>query len=215
MAATSLKETGKIVEDKTKLFLVLLQKFINERNPREKQLIIVLGILGIIFLDYWLLINPVVKIFMNNHSQFETLQSELQGLRDDQKNKAVIEKNWNQMKEKLGQTEKCFVAPDEMPAFLENISKLAQNSGVKVLSLQPLENLQKNNKKDAMNPYTGMSIKMSAVGGTHELGKFLFWLETNLTFIKVTDLRVSANSVDDRKHLLELTIEVYRKEALL
>ena len=147
MVAASIKEVSKIVEDKTKLALVLLQKFINERNPREKQLIIVVGILGIIFLDYWLLINPVVKIFTNNYSQFATLQSELQGLRDDQKNKKVIEKNWNQIKEKLAQTEKCFVAADEMPAFLENISKLAQNSGVKVLSLQPLENLQKNEKK--------------------------------------------------------------------
>ena len=214
MAAASFKEFSKLIADKIKLGLVLLQKFINERNPREKQMIIVLSILGIIFLDYWFLINPVVKIFTNNYSQFKMLQNKFQELSNDQKNKKVIEKNWNQIKEKLGQTEKCFVAPDEMPAFLENISKLAQNSGVKVLSLQPLENLEKSNKKD-VNPYTGLLIKMSAVGGTHEFGKFLFWLETNPTFIKVTDPRISANSVDDRKHLLELTIEVYRKETLL
>src|SRR3989338_3420778 len=162
MAAASFKEFSKLIADKIKLGLVLLQKFINERNPREKQMIIVLSILGIIFLDYWFLINPVVKIFTNNYSQFKMLQNKFQELSNDQKNKKVIEKNWNQIKEKLGQTEKCFVAPDEMPAFLENISKLAQNSGVKVLSLQPLENLEKSNKKD-VNPYTGLLIKMSAV----------------------------------------------------
>src|SRR3989338_2660594 len=109
MAGPSLKEVRKIVEDKTKLALVLLQKFINERSPREKQLIIVLGILGIIFLDYWLLIHPVVKIFANAVSQGQALETELKGLKDDRKNQVFIERNWNQTRAKLEESEKRFV----------------------------------------------------------------------------------------------------------
>lgn len=215
MAASSLNQFSKLIEDKTKLGLVLLQKFINERNPREKQMIAVFGILFIIFLDYWLLIRPVVGILTRDFSQSDTLQKELRGLKDDQKNKKFIEKNWVQAKEKLEAFEKRFVTPDEMPAFLENISKLAQDSGVKVISLQPQENLKKEGKKEVPSPYTGMPIRMSAVGGAHEFGKFLSWLETNSTFIRVTDVRISPNSMDERKHILELSIEVYRKEALI
>lgn len=213
MASFSIQEIRKVTEDKIKLALVLLQKFINERNPREKQMIIIFGILGIIFFDYWLFINPVVKVFTKNLSQSGALESELRGLKDDQKNKQRIEQNWNQTEEKLEQSEKRFIPPNEMPAFLENISKLALDSGVKVMSLQPFEKPGKGNAKESSSPYSGMSIKISAIGGTHEFGKFLSLLETNPTFIKVIALRISHNTMDDRKHTLELSIEVYRKEA--
>ncbi len=56
---------------------------------------------------------------------------------------------------------------------------------------------------------------MSAVGGTHEFGKFLSSLENNPTFIRVMDIKISANSADDHRHVLELDIEVYRKEAVV
>ena len=209
-----LKKFSKQLEDKVKLGLVLLQKFLNERNPREKQLILVMGILGIVCLDYWLFIHPVIKIYADNFSHFEAQKTELKGLEDDQKNKKFIEKNWRQSKENLEESDKRFIASNEMPAFLENISKLALNSGVKMISLQPLENSNKNGKKDGLNPYTGAPIKMSALGGTHEFGKFLSSLEANATFMKITELRISHNSTDDRKHVLELSMEVYRKEAL-
>lgn len=215
MAASSFKEIRKLTEDKLKLFLVLLQKFINERNPREKQMIIVVGILGIIFVDYWLLINPVVKVFTNDLSGATVLENDLRSLQDDQKNQKLIESNWNKAKEKLVESEKRFIASDEIPAFLENISKLAPQSGVRLISMQPpTEGPKKETAKEtANNPYTPILIRLNAVGGTHEFGKFLSLLETNPTFIKVTDIRISPNPEDERKHILELSIEVYRKEA--
>ena len=135
MAVKSIKEFSKLVEDKTKLGMVLLQKFINARNPREKQMIIIFGILVIIFLDYWLLIRPVIKIFTQNFSQAETVELELRGLKEDKKNEMSIEKNWIATKQKLEDSESRFITPNEMPTFLENISKLALDSGVKGISL--------------------------------------------------------------------------------
>ena len=216
MAGNSLKDLSKLLEDKTKLGLVLFQKFINERNPREKQMISILGLLGILFLDYWLLIQPVVKIFSQNMSQSQAMELELRGLKEDKKNEKFIEKNWNQAKLKLMESEKRFITPNEMPTFLENISKLALDSGVKVIMLQPVDRPDKiaQDGKKEISLYMGALFKMSAVGGTHEFGKFLSWLETNPTFIKVTEIKISPNSADDRKHILELSFEVYRKEAL-
>src|SRR5690349_11904608 len=123
MAPSSFKETSKTIEDKLKLWVALLNKFIAERNPREKQMIIVLGLIAIIFLDYWLLINPVIKTYTRVSTESAPLDMELKGLKDDRKNQKFIEKNWNQAKENLEASEKRFVAPNEMPAFLENLSK--------------------------------------------------------------------------------------------
>ena len=214
VAESSLKGIRKQIQDGTKLAVVLLNKFLNERNPREKQMIIILGILGIIFLDYWLLIQPVIKTLTQTFSQTPSVEGECKDLKDDQKNKKFIEKNWSQAKSNLEDAEKRFIAANEMPAFLENISQLAKNSGVKVVSIQPLENQVKKEKKDPLNPYAGAPIKMTASAGTHEFGKFLASLETNPTFIRVKDIKISPNTSDDRKHGLDLVIEVYRKEAL-
>ncbi len=211
--ATPLKEISKTIEDKSKLWVAWLTKFINERNPREKQMIIVLGLSGMLLLDYWILIHPVIKTYRQIFSQTAPLEAELAGLRDDQKNKKFIAKNWNQAKANLEVSEKRFIGPNEMPAFLENLSKLAFDSGVKVMSLQPLEKPNKNSKKERVNPYSSIPIRMSATGGTHEFGKFLSWLEHNPTFIRVKDIKIASNSVDDHRHMLELEIEVYRIEA--
>ena len=214
MAPASIKDLAKAVDGRLKLWLVLLNKFINERNPREKQMIIVLGLIGILFFDYWILIHPVIKTYAQVISQYSALETELRGLKDDQKNKKFIEKMWDKEKEDLKTTEKRFVGPNEMPALLENLSKLALDSGVNVMSLEPLESSNKNAKKGTAAPYSSVSIRMSAVGGTHEIGKFLSWLENNPTFIKVTDIKISPNPADDRRHILELQIEVTRMEAL-
>ena len=213
MAAASNQEIKKTVEDKIKLWLILLNRFITERNPREKQMIIALGLSGIIFLDYWILINPVVKTYLQVNSKSVHLEAELKDLKDDQKNRKLIEKNWNQAKANLEMSEKRFIGANEMPTFLENLSKLALDSGVKVMSLQPFESPIQNAKKAPMDPYTGVPIRISAIAGTHEFGRFLSSLENNTPFIKVTDVKISSNPSDDRRHSLELNIEVYRKES--
>ena len=213
MAAASNQEIKKTVGDKIKLWLILWNRFITERNPREKQMIIALGLSGIIFLDYWILIDPVVKTYLQVNSKSAPLEAELKDLKDAQKNRKLIEKNWNQAKTNLEMSEKRFIGVNEMPTFLENLSKLALDSGVKVISLQPLELPKKNTKKASIDPYTGVPIRMSAIAGTHEFGRFLSSLENNTPFIKVTDIKISSNPPDDRRHRLELDIEVYRKGA--
>ena len=215
MVNDSGKELRKTIEDKIKLWLILLNRFITERNSREKQMIIALGLCGIIFFDYWVLINPVVRTYMEIISKTGPLEDELKGLKDDRKNEKFIEKNWNQAKTNLETVEKRFIGVDGMPTFLENLSKLALDSGVKVMSLQPQESPNKDAKKTAINPYGSVLIHMSAIGGTYEFGKFLSWLENNPTFIKVKDIKISSNASDDRRHALELDIEAHRKEASL
>ncbi|OIO37942.1 MAG: hypothetical protein AUJ72_03495 [Candidatus Omnitrophica bacterium CG1_02_46_14] len=213
--ADPLKNISKVVEDKLKLWLALVNKFISERNPREKQMVIALGLIGALFFDYWILIHPVVKTYLRVAAESAPLETEYKNLKDDQKNEKFIKKNWEQAKLDLELLERRFIAPNETPAFLENISKLALNSGVKVMSLQPLDNPNKNSKKKEQtgSPYTPILIRMSAIGGTHEFGKFLSALENNQTFIRVMTMKMSPNSADDRRHSLDLDIEVYRREA--
>jgi len=106
----------------------------------------------------------------------------------------------------LTEKEKMFVAPGEIPSLFENLSKLAQNSGLKIISLKPA-----NSPEGDSGNYQRIPIRISALAGTHELGKFLAELEGGGTFFRVTDLKIVANTSDIRRHSIDLSLEACRK----
>ena len=186
----------------------IVANFLNSRTLREKQMIIVFGLVFVFFLDWFVLVQRFSAIFAEVSPKIALLKEELKSLNEDQKNKALITKKWEDAKAALGEKEKMFIAPDETPALLEDLSKLAQQSGVKITSLEPYE--RKSGSSKAL--YMPLPLLMKASAGTHEFGAFLARLENGKTFFNVTDLRIAANPLNERKHAIELSMEAYKKD---
>ena len=184
-----------------------VMSFLNRLNPREKVMFIVMIGAAILVLDYALFIQPAAKLFLATMPELGTVRQDLHALQEDYKNREQINKGWTITSQALIEKEKMFIAPNEIPALLENLSKLAQESGVKILTLKP----------DAAQPdagnYQRIPIKISALAGAHEFGKFLAKLESNTTFFRVTDVKIQNSPTDTRRHSLDLSIEAYRKGA--
>lgn len=183
--------------------------FFNNRNTREKIMIIALAACLVVFLDYWLFIHPVVQVFSNTLPQLNLLESDSRSYKLDIQNREKIKESWAAAKAKLAENELQFVAPDELPALLENLSRLALNSNVKILSLKTGEPQE----AGSSGRYTRVPVRMSAVAGTHELGNFLSRLESGKTFFNVEDLKITAQQTDPKRHQAELVLEVYRRSA--
>jgi Tfp pilus assembly protein PilO len=207
----TLEAVRKELKEKARFAMEYAKKFLRERNPREKQMVMALLLSVFIFCDYWLLIHPVANVFQHHLSDAPALSFEIQSLKEDQRNQAVIQTAYERAKERLEAAEKRFVLLHETSLFLENLSKLALDSGVKIITMRPLENPVKSKTK-SKDPYTPLSVSISALGGTHEIGKYLTRLETYETFVKVTDMKIMPNAQDVKKQLLELELTAYRKE---
>ncbi len=190
-----------------KLPLDGLIEFWNTRTAREKNMLVVCLICFIIALDYLLFIRPVQAIYADTLPQLGTLKKELRGLKQDRKNKEGIEKNWMDAKARLAEAEARFVAWDEMSGMLDRVSQLAQSSGVKIMSLAPVE--VKGARTGGL--YRPLPIVISGLGGAHAIGKFLEKLESNRTFFRVTGMRIAENPSDVKRHLVELRVETLRK----
>ena len=186
-----------------------IMDFWNSRTGREKNLIVALLICFAVFLDYLLFIRPVQAIYADTLPRLGMLKKELRGLKEDRKNKDGIEKDWMAAKEKLAEAEARFVSWDEMSMTLDRVSQLAQSSGVKIMSLAPVE--AKSARTQSL--YRPIPIVVSGLGGTHAIGKFLEKLETNHTFFRVTTMRIAENPSDVKRHLLELRVEALRRGA--
>ena len=172
-----------------------IANFLNSRNVREKQLLIGFVIVFIFCADYFVLLQPVLSIFTQVSPKVAPLKEELKGLKEDLKSKEAIQKKWEDAKKDLAEKEKFFIAPDETPALLENLSKEALRSGVKITSLEPFDQVR---PASAKSVYTSLPIQVKAMAGTHELGNFLSRLETGSTLFKVKDLKISSNPLNER-----------------
>lgn len=181
---------------------------LNSRSEREKQLIIGFVVVLVVVLDYMLFLAPVLGTFSKVPPKLGPLREEVRGLVEDAQSKDEIRVKWEQAKRLIELRGKALIAPDETPALLENLSQQAQRSGVKIVSLQPLDSARGSGK----STFTPLPISMKAMAGAHEFGAFLSSLETGSTLFCVKDLRINSNSADDRKHQIELSMEAYKRE---
>ncbi len=189
------------------LHIDVLADFVNRRSVREKLLI--LGFSGILFLslDYFLWLSPVMKSLSHTIPAYMASETELQNMRDDKKNETDILKRLERTEVELQLREKAIEAGSQMDTLLEALSKQAAQSGVRITSLSPLE--EGGGKKVGI--YSSIPIAIKATAGTHELGAFLSSLENGETEFKVLDLKVGENSQNQKKHLIEMKVETYRK----
>ena len=181
--------------------------FINERSPQEKKMILVLGVCLILVADYWLVLNPLITSFTKVMPQLNQLKQDKKTLKEDKKNERIIKKDWQAVKEKVDAMEKSFISSDELPVLLENLSKLASESQVKIISLKPMEA-----KNEKVGSYKKTPIKIEASAGTHAFGAFLAKLETGTAFYRVTNLTITGDVTGGSEHGENLDLEAYQKE---
>jgi len=182
-----------------------LNAFLESRDSRQRNMIVGSLFVLLLLADFALLIRPMIRVFTETVPQLTAEKAQLHGLQDDWKNKAALMKQWQDATDKLAGTEKQFLPRSEVPSLLEKLSKLAQDSQVKILTLKPLET------KEAGSGLTLIPIRMSAVAGTHDLGHFLALLEGGPVYFRVSNLRITTNGSSEYRHTIELSIETYAK----
>lgn len=121
--------------------------------------------------------------------------------RDELKKKAEL------YNEKIELYEKKLPAQQEIPSFLENLSKMARSANITIIGIMPVT--LKPQKEIRYQVYQEMPILISAKSGYHELGRFLNNLEDGGRFIKVVDINIKADTATPKKQDVELMVYTY------
>jgi Tfp pilus assembly protein PilO len=187
-------------------FLDPVMNFLNARSLRQKMTILIAAGVAVVALDYFLILNPMIRVFVKITPKISVEGAELRQLKEDKRNAAKTEEQWKSLKMELSTAENRFVDADGMPTLLENLSKLASASGIRIMSLKP-----EAQTKASIQGFNRVPIKISAQGGTHELGRFLAQLEGGKAFFRVRDLKIQTTDIEPRRHRIELDIETYQK----
>jgi len=110
-------------------------------------------------------------------------------------------------REKVEYYEKMLPAEQEIPALLENLSKMAKDSAVKILAITPI--MPQEDDMAGNQIYQEIPILINARSGYHELGSFLSKLENADRFMMVADISIKPDNASPKKHNIELLILTY------
>lgn len=181
-------------------------ELLNARSAREKMMILAFGLAAILAVNYWVWAAPVIGALSEGLPQRSRLKSQIAELREYETGRQDVEKRHQLLVAKLGGLETSLVGTDQVPELLENLSKVARASNVKITSLSPVEATARKSGKT----YSAVPIQILATAGTHELGRFLDTLESGDILMKVTNLKITADNQGGRQHRIELGLEAYR-----
>lgn len=190
----------------------LTEKTTDESKKKKIILLYVLGLVVIFFIYVLIFLRPSITALTDLIPKIRKRGTEIKAVRDDLpfKNKLLAKRKAQQ--EILGQYEKKLSKEKEVPVLLENLSKIAKNSRVKILSITPLEparaaRIKDKGKKEGV--CQEIPIRISAMSGYHELGTFINTLERDKRYMRVSDLKIKANRSSSKRHNVEFVVYAY------
>jgi Tfp pilus assembly protein PilO len=182
-------------------------------DSKEKQklyvLFVIFGIAGLA-LYYSLFLKPQFSGFMAKNKEFRVTRDRVKSEEIMIINEAGIKKQHENFAKQAEYLEKRLPGQDQISSLLEDFSKTAESSGVKILKIKPLETpVSTPKQKVTNNAYSEFQILIEARAGYHQLGVFVDKVEKMDRFIKVTDIDIAGIDKDPRHHDIKMRIITY------
>jgi len=182
-------------------------------DPKEKQKLMVLfGIFAVagVIMYYNLLLRPQFSKFIVMNRDFQTVKSRIRSAEALIANESRIGKQHDNLAGEVEALEERLPGQDEVSGLLEDFSRVAESSGVKILKIKPLEPLDEIGQSGSGSAfYSDFPILIEARAGYHQCGIFINRLEDMGRFIKIEDIDIKGTAGDPRRHHIRLRVNTY------
>jgi len=182
---------------------------LKDRRTQVMLLTVIVVLASAVLYLYFIFVPQVIRVY--EHSvDIGKMKSELKSAHSVITGFEKLKNGLKEDSQKVESYEKKLPAEQEIPALLENLSKMAKDSNIKIVSIVPAISYFKDDKP-ANNGliYREIPILITARSGYHELGHFLSNLENADRFMKVVDINIKANKLSPREHDVELMVCTY------
>ena len=186
-------------------------KSIDLKRPQTQVLLlaVLISLIAAVLYIYFVFIPQFVRVFALSGDIGKTRLE----LKSAQTVIADMDKLKNSLKEygeKVESYEKKLPAEQEIPTLLEDLSNMAKDSKIKILSIVPAMSHSKDDKSGNKSQiYQEIPISITAKSGYSQLRHFLNSLENADRFMKVVDIGIKADKANPREHDVELMVCTY------
>ncbi|HBG61050.1 MAG: hypothetical protein A2Y03_11310 [Omnitrophica WOR_2 bacterium GWF2_38_59] len=181
----------------------------------EKVIYYILG--GILFsvflLDYFVLMRPQIASLSKISPEIRLLSEDINKAKDDILRSKQYQVQVERLRADVAKSNAKLKFKEEVPLILENISRMADDNGVKIDQIMPDVQDQKILLENDERRYYGLPILIKARSGYHDFGRFLSQLERGDIFFKVSSFGI-ISSRGEQKHSVEIVLDAVVYEEL-
>ena len=184
-------------------------------EAKKRALLVYLGIFFALVLFYFFIfLKPSIAKLLNLVPEARRLKAEIAQTKDDLEHKNRLMLKIKALEGSRAAYEKGFSREKEIPILLENLSRTAKNSHVKIIGIRPIDapGLSARKRKADNKVYQEVPIAVTAQSGYHELGKFINALENDKRFMQISDIKIKGNASSPKRHDIEFIVYAYTLE---
>ncbi len=186
-----------------------MKNFKQELLKNRKLVIYGIITLCLLIANYALFLKPTMASLAKTTPKLRRLQRELTTRQNAVANIPRYKAQIEEMREKLSSQKKRLSTKQEISSLLKRLSEIAKDSGVKILSIKPHPVIAGQQRDTGSGTYQKYPISIKAVCGYHQLGIFLNKLENADTFMRVSDIKITADNKDFAQHLVYILVNTY------
>lgn len=176
------------------------------KNPKQMAALIITTALIILFVYFNFLLKPQFIKIAGITGKLNKVNMDIKNSRADIAKIDGMKKAVEAYNAKIGQYEQLLPTKEGVPAILESLSEMAKSANMRISGIVPID------QKDPAprgRVYQEIPIMISAKGGYHELGSFMFKLESSGRFMRIADIHIKANKATPRRQDIELLAVTY------
>lgn len=182
---------------------------INLKDEKKRFIVIGVGIACLLILDSLFIIRPLIKKASHLTPQIRTLDAQIKDIQDQISMLDVKKKKFEVLTSEQTGYERRFPGDEEIPSLLQDLSKIAADSGVNIIAISPVKRQSRHHIKGIEELFYQIPINIRAQGGYHQFGQFINSLEKLDRFIELQHIEIKRNTAAPRSHLLRILAATY------
>ncbi len=185
----------------------IISKF-NELDIKARYAALAVILVLVFLLDYFLIMNFQLKFLQNSNAEINTLSADTARVQADKQRVHQMRQGLESSRTQLKAMNVKIRSVEEVPSILDDISRLANEVGVKIDQLVPRKENQETLITSPEGNFYALPINIQAHGGYHPWGRFLNRLEGSNLYFSLSDLRIVGDAKDRNNQLITATIKV-------
>jgi len=177
--------------------------------PNNIPLLIGVIVFFILLLDYVILLHPQLSILGQMSSQIKRLSRDVNTTRQDIASIEQYKSQLSALKERIATVGERITSEEEIPLVLENISKIAKQTNLKITQIKPSTKSEKMVATSPAGKIYELPVFVEGRCTYHQLGRFINLLEGSKTFMDIAELTLVPSSEDSLRLDAKLTIKTY------
>jgi Tfp pilus assembly protein PilO len=179
-------------------------------KEKDKQIALIILFAIIIAVDLAIVLGWQYRLFSKNNETLVNKKKMLNSLENDLKNLDKTTQEIGDMDAKINMFYSSMVEEKNISTLIEDISNLANLSGVKITQIRPITdniNFEIIEAKDSK--FNEIEIQIVGKANFHQFGNFINRIESAKTFYKVDSFEIEADAKDYNVQNIRLSLRTY------